>query len=369
MPTLRSGCETRCPGCAHRFLSAADSNAQKQRWLCQRLEPWEDRIVSLQTVSDEARWAYRDRARLSAGWEDGQWRFGFLVRDELIAIPNCPVHSDQVREVLQLLTPCLPSSSRFPLGFYIQAAMQVTLVLKTHQLPELDWLNPKLQQQLESVGLEGLWLHLHPAAGRRMFSKNGWHLLWGKPFSVDKQGFRYGPTAFQQLLPKLYQQTLDKAEAFLSPTSYDAVIDLYSGIGMTLRRWLNRGAHTISVELAGEAVECAQHNAPEALILRGACAQRIPQLREWLEIYSNPIRQRLLYVNPPRTGLEPEILDWTIRECRPNRMAYLSCSAGTLHRDLVGLTAAGYEVEWIIPYDFFPQTYHVETLVLLHRLD
>ncbi|MEZ5584571.1 MAG: hypothetical protein R3F37_19025 [Candidatus Competibacteraceae bacterium] len=76
-----------------------------------------------------------------------------------------------------------------------------------------------------------------------------------------------------------------------------------------------------------------------------------------------------MYVNPPRTGLEPEILDWTIQEYRPARMAYLSCSAGTLHRDLMGLTTAGYAVERIIPYDFFPQTYHVETLVLLRRLD
>jgi tRNA/tmRNA/rRNA uracil-C5-methylase (TrmA/RlmC/RlmD family) len=50
---------------------------------------------------------------------------------------------------------------------------------------------------------------------------------------------------------------------------------------------------------------------------------------------------------------------------RPQRMAYLSCSAGTLRRDLEHLTAAGYRVMRIIPYDFFPQTHHVETLVFL----
>ncbi|MEE4376488.1 MAG: class I SAM-dependent RNA methyltransferase [Candidatus Competibacteraceae bacterium] len=368
MSILRPGCEARCPGCAHRLLSAEDSATQKQRWLQQRLEPWADRLVSLKAVSGEARWAYRDRVRLSAQWDGEQWHCGLLVRDELIAIPNCPVHSYRVRKVMQLLMPCLPPFSRFPLAFYVQAGAQATLVLKTHQLPELDWLTPTLRRQLETSGLNGLWLQLHPAAGRRLFSKNGWHLLWGQAFSRDNQGFRYGPTAFQQLLPELYQQAMDKAEAFLSPTAYDVVIDLYSGTGMTLRRWLNRGACTIGVELAGEAVECARHNGPEALILRGACAQRIPQLREWLETHAKSIRRRLLYVNPPRTGLELEILDWTIQDCRPDRMAYLSCSAGTLHRDLVSLTTAGYAVEHIVPYDFFPQTYHVETLVLLRRL-
>jgi 23S rRNA (uracil1939-C5)-methyltransferase len=367
LPILRPGCEASCPGCAHRLLSAEDSAAQKEHWLHQRLEPWTTQLAPLQAVSGEARWRYRDRVRLSAQWRDGQWQFGLLVRDVLIAIPHCPVHSDRVRAVLRVLTPCLPPFSQFPLAFYIQAGAQATLVLKTRRLPALDWLNPTLRQQLEAGGLEGLWIHLHPAAGRRMFSKNGWHLLWGKPFSLDKQGFRYGPTAFQQLLSALYEQALGEAETFLAPAMRDAVIDLYSGIGVTLRRWFNSGAHTVGVELAGEAVECARHNAPGALILRGTCTQRIPQLTQWLGTHARSIQQRLLYVNPPRTGLEPEILDWTMRECRPVRMAYLSCSAGTLCRDLVGLTAAGYAVERIVPYDFFPQTYHVETLVLLQR--
>ena len=51
--------------------------------------------------------------------------------------------------------------------------------------------------------------------------------------------------------------------------------------------------------------------------------------------------------------------------CRPARMAYLSCSAGTLRRDLEPLERSGYEILGILPYDFFPQTLHVETLALL----
>lgn len=56
-----------------------------------------------------------------------------------------------------------------------------------------------------------------------------------------------------------------------------------------------------------------------------------------------------------------------VGDYRPKRIAYLSCSAGTLRRDLEGLPVSGYRVVRIIPYDFFPQTYHVETLVLLER--
>lgn len=87
-------------------------------------------------------------------------------------------------------------------------------------------------------------------------------------------------------------------------------------------------------------------------------------MREWAKTSG----VRLLYVNPPRTGLEPEILTWAIDEFRPERLAYLSCSAGTLSRDLRALTVAGYKVEALVPYDFFPQTHHVETLALLRQM-
>ena len=59
------------------------------------------------------------------------------------------------------------------------------------------------------------------------------------------------------------------------------------------------------------------------------------------------------------------VRDWAAAEFRPERLAYLSCSAGTLNRDLSALAAAGYTVEALMPYDFFPQTHHVETLALM----
>ena len=54
-------------------------------------------------------------------------------------------------------------------------------------------------------------------------------------------------------------------------------------------------------------------------------------------------------------------------ELRPRHIAYLSCSAGTLARDLGLLTEAGYRVTRLLPLDFFPQTRHVEVLATLAR--
>ena len=231
-------------------------------------------------------------------------------------------------------------------------------------MPDLKWFNEHLIKAIKRIGINGLWLHLHPCTGKKIFAKNAWHLLYGSERSFDENQFAYGPKAFQQLIPELYNQALSSAESFLNPAAEDIVIDLYCGIGTGLARWQKRCANIMGVELDGEAVACARDNTVNVEILRGKCRDRIPQLIQWTESLTIG-GSRLLYVNPPRTGLEPDILQWITADYKPHRMAYLSCSAGTLQKDLVYLKNSGYDVIKILPYDFFPQTIHVETMVFL----
>ena len=361
---LPAGCEPLCPGCAHRLLSQTESQNRKHRWLAGRLRPWHDRLASLHAVDGDRRWNYRDRLCLSAAWQDGRWRLGLLNDDRVVNIPECPVHSVRARAALRAVSRRLPPPPEFPLAFYVQSGAQATLIVKTATPPNVRWAESGLFSELEAAGMEALWLHTHPSAGRVLFQKNGWHRLWGTPRSRDQWGLQYGPDSFQQLIGELYHRALDEAETFLDPGQEDSVIDLYCGLGASLRRWTGRGAHTLGVEIGAGAVECARSNAPEAEVLRGKCVHRIPQLRAWA--CDRAAHGRLLFVNPPRTGLEAEITRWVIEDYRPHRLAYLSCSAGTLARDLEELERGGFRVARITPYDFFPQTYHVETLALLN---
>jgi tRNA/tmRNA/rRNA uracil-C5-methylase (TrmA/RlmC/RlmD family) len=175
----------------------------------------------------------------------------------------------------------------------------------------------------------------------------------------------HGPAAFQQLLPDLHADSLRHAAAQLQPGPGVAVLDLYCGIGATLRLWTVAGAAALGIELAGGAVDSAVRNAPAARVLRGTCEQRLPQAREWWGEHEG--LRRVCYVNPPRSGLEPGTLTALTLDLRPQAVAYLSCSAGTLARDMAAFVAAGYTVRSLIPYDFFPGTHHVECLALLER--
>lgn len=365
---LPLGCIEECKGCGHRHMTMRESIFQKKLFLEKKLVHWRELIEEVRTVSSESRSGYRDKVNLAMRWNGFVWETGTLRRDVVIPIPNCPVHKPYVNEIIGLFNTVLPQYSEIQAVRYVQTAKQVTLVVKNRQLPDFyKWLSPEFTERLASLGVEGVWLHLFPSSGKKVFGKGGWHLIWGKEASQDESGLWYGPAAFQQLLPSLASAALDTAFDFLKPNGNSALIEMYCGTGMGLKKWTDAGAKVLGIEISAEALRLAALNAPEAITLTGSCKQRLPQMEEWL-LHNEAESERLLYVNPPRTGLEDGIADWITLFMKPLRMAYLSCSAGTLNRDLLILCSTGYSVERIIPFDFFPQTIHVECLVLLSRI-
>lgn len=363
---LPEGCVKECRGCGHRLMTMQESLFLKKTFLRSKLSAWSDLIEDVRSVPASGRLGYRDKVNLAMKWNGTQWETGTLNRDELIPIPRCPVHKPCVNEAIRLFHSVLPRYSEIQAVRYVQTAKQIAIVVKNRELPEIGLLTEAFAERLASIGIEGVWLHLFPSSGKKVFGKGGWYLIWGKEASQDESGLWYGPAAFQQLLPVLAGEALDTASAFLKPDANSAVIDMYCGTGSGLKKWTQAGAKTLGTEISAEALRMAAMNAPRAETLTGTCRQRLPQMEKWLNAIEDGFT-RLLYVNPPRTGLEDGIADWITLFMKPVRMAYLSCSAGTLSRDLSILCKSEYYVDKIIPFDFFPQTIHVESLVLLKR--
>ena len=71
----------------------------------------------------------------------------------------------------------------------------------------------------------------------------------------------------------------------------------------------------------------------------------------------------VVVTNPPRIGMEARAVD-ALREARPARIVYISCDPATLARDVARL-GDGYRVVSVKGYDLFPQTAHVETVLVL----
>ena len=347
-------CNELCQACPQKDFSPEQSAAQKEGWLKKTLAPWSSKIEKIRT--SPKRFAYRNKVCLRAQFEEG-WKIGMTQQDEILEIPTCPIHTEEVNEFVRVLKPLLPSYQEFPLAYLYIAQKQITFILKDRKKPELSFLSP-IFPLMEKLGFEGLWLHLNPVCGMNVFMGKSWELVWGKARSKDQSGLLYGPASFSQLIPELHQKSLDTTFRFFALNEKDKIIDLYSGNGSSLKRWNEAHVEILGIEIVGEAIECAKLNVPEASVLRGLAKDRLPQMEQFIEGQNFS-----LYANPPRTGLEPEVVEW-LRNHPPQKMAYLSCSAGTLARDLEKLSSV-LEVESITPYDFFFFFCHVETLVLL----
>lgn len=348
---IPSGCVSACPGCKQREMSAAESSRQKQSWAESSLAP---HFIS-PIRSPAERWGYRRKSTLHARHRPDGWQFGLVLfrqREEIfIPIPECPVHAPAVNRIFSA---CRGLPAGLPLAFVQVSGNALLLVLKSGRSePMLAQLRPFLAA-LKTAGAESVFVNWNAAAGRRVISSRHTELVAGEPF-LEEGGFFHGPTAFRQQIPALEDEAHALAEKHLS--GLPRIVDLYCGIGISLARWRKQGREALGVELVGEACTLAEKNAPGAQVLKGKVEERLPQI---------PLAGLFgIYTNPPRNGQGEAVNGW-MNASGAEKIAYLSCNMRSLAADLSALPA--YRVIHIQPYDFFPQTDHVEALALLEKI-
>lgn len=195
------------------------------------------------------------------------------------------------------------------------------------------------------------------------------NILAGLPYIEDQildTRFRIGPLSFYQVnpyqTPRLYQTALEA----LDLNREDVLFDIYCGIGTIGLCAARRLKKLVGIEIVPEAIEYAKQNArfnniQNACFHVGKAEKKIFELIEQGEIPTAAV------LDPPRAGCDPNLLDAIIR-LAPAKLCYISCDPATLARDLNYLMEhSDYQIRSVVPVDMFPQTAHVETIVLLQR--
>ena len=142
--------------------------------------------------------------------------------------------------------------------------------------------------------------------------------------------------------------------------------DLFAGVGLFARRLTASFARVVAVESAPAATRALAAN------LKGTTGAAVRSTTLGFLRCSrkgrrpNPAVPDLIVVDPPRTGLGPEIAA-LLAEIAAPALVYVSCDPATLARDLRALILSGYAIESITLADLFPQTFHLETVVQLRR--
>ena len=234
-----------------------------------------------------------------------------------------------------------------------------------------------------------LWLNINNSRGNAIFGK-GWRVVKGSGYYTDEAegiSFQVGANTFLQVnddvRAKLYGAVIEAC------ADKDAVaIDLYSGGGLLTAMLAKSCRAAYGVEIVPEAVACAdrlkQDNGLDEKMFNycGAVEKKIEEVMQKTAGY-----KRVVVCDPPRKGMERSVVNAVIKS-GADKVVLISCNPATLARDLGLLTGSlteadnqlvknpeykgeglkgYYEILSVTPFDMFPQTKHVETLVVLQR--
>ena len=145
----------------------------------------------------------------------------------------------------------------------------------------------------------------------------------------------------------------------------DVALDLYAGVGLFSAALARNFHHILGVEASQTAYGDLLQNVPANVKAVGARTE--DYLRSDYP-RSRPVRKRpdLVVLDPPRTGAGKVVIRSLVELGAP-RIRYVSCDPATLARDVAPLLAAGYHIEEAHLFDLFPETFHIESVLLLAR--
>ncbi len=178
---------------------------------------------------------------------------------------------------------------------------------------------------------------------------------------LGKKEYLVSPTAFFQVNTKQTVNLYDKILEYVKEENPKSLIDLYCGTG-TIGIYVSDYTEKLfGVEINKKAIEDAKENArindvKNATFVAGDTKTILGK---------NNLKSDMVIVDPPRSGLDKNVIS-DLFKIGSKKIIYVSCDPITLARDLKILNEK-YEVVEVTPFDMFPNTYHVENVVLLKR--
>jgi 23S rRNA (uracil1939-C5)-methyltransferase len=193
----------------------------------------------------------------------------------------------------------------------------------------------------------------------------------GQEFLTDTvlgRRFRVSADSFFQVNLVQTAALIEKALQMLDPQRSEIALDGYSGVGLFSAFLAGRSSRVIAIESQPSAVMDARANATlnnqnNITTLEGTLERILSQLHYRRE------RIDVALVDPPRAGCHPKALQ-ALQVLAPRNICYVSCDPSTLARDIATLCSGGrYRLVAAQPIDMFPQTYHIECVALLTRVN
>ena len=198
---------------------------------------------------------------------------------------------------------------------------------------------------------------------------------------IGELTFEISPTSFYQVNPVQVTRLYDKVREYCDFGSYEeppVIMDLYCGVGTIGLYCADAAEAVVGIEVVKDAVINANRNAVinnivNARFIQGKAEEILPEYmagsdKADVQLSEQLQKSRIAIMDPPRAGSRPELMD-AIADSNVDRIIYVSCDPATLGRDVKYLEEKGFSFIEATPVDMFPWTSHVETVVLMSKVN
>ncbi len=388
---------TKCGGCRLQHLKYSEQLKLKRAVVADCFKKIGNLGVDVApTVAADGEYGYRNKLQIPVVWQNGETIIGFYAENSHRAIrtEQCPIHGEWAAKVIaafgEYIAECgvrgydeenHAGDLRHIVARCVEGKLIVTaVVMKT--LPRSEALIERLKARFPQFSL----YENRNDKQTNVVCGEHYTLLYGAGRYAVKDDIEYefGAESFLQVNTEMSRKLYKKAVELALPEK-GAVIDAFSGAGLMTAMLAKKAEKAYGVEIVREAVDCA-----DALARRnglagkmenicGRCEDVLPSLVPELKKQYGGVT---VVLDPPRKGVDHRVIE-TLVGAGVERIVYISCNPATLARD-VGLLVgsletaesgivrkesftARYAVTYARPFDMFPQTKHVETLVLLSK--
>ena len=280
---------------------------------------------------------YRSRLDLTFKRIRGRMELGSngLGTQQMVAVESCAIArsetSDFLPELKELAAKRLPENYR-----------GANLVVKTGGDGKIRW-GGIGRRSLRLPESEYFWTEIE---GKKIF------------YSLD---------CFFQANLGILPRLMSTLRSLLRLNSETVLLDLYAGVGLFWVVFAHEVKQVFAIEECESSVQVADfnrryHNLSHVVLKQGRIEDSLDEIMQSLSE-----TQKAGIVDPPRKGLSPEALQKLVKAHSINPLVYISCQPASLARDLEEFIQNGWQIDQIIPFDFFPRTRHLEVVVRLHH--
>lgn len=374
-----------CGGCHLQHISTKG----QQQFKTKRVRDCLERIGHCDVIVNDCMmmedpWFYRNKVQVPVGYQNGHLVTGFYKQhtNDIIPCINCCIQNEssnaltnRVRELLDLydIKPYDKSKKQGNIRHILtkqgHTTKQLMLVFiasknKIHHMNDIVDTLVKEFSDLKTVILNVNKRQDNVILGEQEI------VLYGDGYITDVllgNTFKISSKSFYQINPIQVEKLYTKAITYADVNKEDIVIDAYCGIGTIALSVAKYVKQVLGVEVVPQAIEDAKENAKMNGI--DNVAFTLAKAEEFMvELANNNQHIDVVFIDPPRKGCSPVFLEALVK-LNPKKIVYVSCDVSTQARDVKYLQEGGYVANACQPVDMFPSTYHVETVVLMSKVN